>query len=78
MLDIIMQLDISADIIKTDSQTKLYSNKSNQPKLAIKGLQEIDDIVGKTWLDKTSMNSKIKMTQTQWISPIKNSKKDLK
>jgi len=43
-----MQLDISADIIKTDSQTKLYSNKSNQPKLAIKGLQEIDDIVGKT------------------------------
>jgi len=27
--------------------TKLYSNKSNQPKLAIKVLQGIDDIVGK-------------------------------
>jgi len=26
---------------------KLYSNKSNQPKIARKVLQEIDDIIGK-------------------------------
>ena len=33
--------------IKKNRITKLYSNKINQPKLAIKVLQGIDDIVGK-------------------------------
>jgi len=53
----------------------LYSNKSNQPKIARKVLLGIDDIIGKkTWLDKTSMDSKIKMTQAQWIVPIKTAR----
>ena len=28
----------------------------------------------KTWLDKTCMDSKIKMTQTQWFIPIKTAR----
>jgi len=41
--------------------------KIKQPKLSIKGLHRIDDIWGETWLDKTYMDSKIKMTQKQKI-----------
>jgi len=46
---------------------KLHSIKINQPKLSIKVLHRIDDILGETRLDKTYMDLKIKMTQTQLI-----------
>jgi len=41
--------------------------KINEPKLSRKVLHRSDDNLGCTWLDKTSMDSKIKMTQTQTI-----------
>jgi len=41
--------------------------KIKQPKLSRKVLHRIDDNLGETWLDKTYMDSKIKMIQMNTI-----------
>jgi len=46
---------------------KLDSKQINPPKLSKTTLHWIDDNLGETWLDKTQLDSKIKMTQSNTI-----------
>ena len=46
---------------------KLDSKQIKQPKLSKTALHWIDDNLGETWLDKTQLDSKIKMTQINTI-----------
>ena len=46
---------------------KLDSKQIKQPKLSKTTLHGIDDNLGETWLDKTQLDSKIKMTQSNTI-----------
>ena len=46
---------------------KLDSKQIKKPKLSKTALHGIDDNLGETWLDKTQLDSKIKMTQNNTI-----------
>jgi len=53
------------------TRIKLNSNQIKKPKLSKTALHGIDDNLRETWLDKTQLDSKIKMTQNTQYEPIR-------